>query len=37
MTLDPPKPLWTPPNPEASQLAKFQAYIADKYHQEFSN
>jgi hypothetical protein len=34
MTIDPPKPLWTPSRPQDSQLAKFQTYIADKYDQE---
>jgi hypothetical protein len=35
MTVDQPKPLWTPLNPEKSQLAQFQNYIAKKYNQDF--
>ena len=32
MTVDAPKPLWTPENPEKSQLVHFQAYVAKKYN-----
>jgi acetoacetyl-CoA synthetase len=35
MTVDSPKPLWTPSNPEKSQLAHFQNYIAKKYNRKF--
>jgi hypothetical protein len=35
MTIDCPKPLWTPLHPEQSQLARFQKYIAKKYNREF--
>lgn len=37
MTVDAPKPLWTPTNPENSQLAHFQAYIAKKYNCKSGN
>jgi len=35
MTVDQPKPLWTPLEPEKSQLAQFQNYISKKYNQDF--
>lgn len=35
MTVDTPKPLWTPSNPEKSQLAHFQNYIAKKHNRKF--
>jgi acetoacetyl-CoA synthetase len=35
MTVDPPKPLWTPSNPEKSQLIHFQNYITKKHNRKF--
>ena len=35
MTVDPPKPLWTPVNAEASQLSHFEKYVTDKYQVKF--
>ena len=35
MTVDVPQPLWTPQEPEKSQLAQFQKHIASKYAAEF--
>jgi hypothetical protein len=32
MTVEAPKPLWTPTNPDKSQLARFQKHVAEKYN-----
>jgi len=35
MTVDGPKPLWTPSDPEASQLKQFENRITEKYNVQF--
>ena len=35
MTISPPKPLWTPTNPEKSKLSHFQSYIERNHDQKF--